>query len=318
MFSVEPRIVAHDAHPDYLSTQFANRMKDACRDLKVIPVQHHHAHIVSCMAEHRVKGPVLGVAFDGTGYGEDGQIWGGEFLCVEYGRFRRMGHLEYVPMPGGAAAIRKPYRMTLGYLLALLGEEALEDYLVPVKHCGRSETILIRKQIQRRLNAPLTSSAGRLFDAVSALLGVRQEVDYEGQAAIELEALAKDEDHGDWGYPFRIDRKAGGRVVRLGRIFQGILNDLFNGVSAGEISFRFHQTMAWIVFRMCEALREETGVEAVALSGGVFQNRLLHGLSRQRLEEAGFRVYSHEQVPCNDGGIALGQAVIAASLAESE
>jgi hydrogenase maturation protein HypF len=311
LFRIEPEIMAYDMHPEYLSTRYALQVGSA-RGLSLIPVQHHHAHIVSCLVENKVDGPVIGVAFDGTGYGTDGTIWGGEFLLVDWRSSRRAGHLEYVPLPGGEAAIKKPYRMALSYLYTLLGEDfSLEG--LPFSKLNPTELGIIKQQLKRGINCPLTSSAGRLFDAVSALVGVREEIDYEAQAAIELEMLAPSEvdKFRSNCYPFSIAEHQGMRVVKLGELFSTIVQDVKNQVPAPVISLKFHNTMAQIIARMCKLIARESGITQVALSGGVFQNRLLFMSSTTALQREGFRVLTHHLVPCNDGGISLGQAVIA-------
>ena len=311
LFRIEPEIMAYDMHPEYLSTKYALRVGSE-QGLSLIPVQHHHAHIVSCLVENRVEGPVIGVAFDGTGYGTDGAIWGGEFLLTDWCRCQRLGHLEYVPLPGGEVAIKKPSRMALSYLYTLLGEEFPLEGL-PVGKLNPTELEIIKQQIKRGINAPLTSSAGRLFDAVSALAGVRGEIDYEAQAAIELEMLVPDRLDGfeSESYPFSIVEHQGMRVVKLGELFSTIVKDVENQVPNPIISLKFHNTMAQIITRMCKLISRETGVTQVALSGGVFQNRLLLKLATAALQREGFSVLTHHLVPCNDGGISLGQAVVA-------
>jgi hydrogenase maturation protein HypF len=330
LFHIEPGIVAHDLHPDYLATKYAQEL--AGSGMKLVAVQHHHAHIASCMADNGLERPVIGVAFDGTGMGADGNIWGGEFLVADYGSFRRAGHLEYLPLPGGAAAIRRPYRTALGYLLTLLGEDGLSHDLPVVAGADDTEVEVIKRQLERRINSPLTSSMGRLFDAVSALLGIRGEIDYEGQAAVELEMAAHaycggespsvragqlpggiDDaicDSGE-GYPFGIAEDDGMRIVRLKDLLSAIIEDLRQGVPGGRISAKFHDTVAQMTSQMCRLIADESGISQVALSGGVFQNRLLLRKTVRLLERGGFQVFTHRQVPCNDGGISLGQAVIA-------
>ena len=311
LFRVKPEIVAYDMHPEYLSTKYALQAGSE-EGLTLIPVQHHHAHIISCLVENKFEGPVIGVAFDGTGYGTDGTIWGGEFLLADWRSFQRLGHLEYVPLLGGEAAIKKPYRMALSYLYTLLGEDfSLEG--LPLSKLKPAEVELIKQQLKRRINCPLTSSGGRLFDAVSALLGVRGEIDYEAQAAIELEMLASDEtDKSEWkSYPFSIVEHHGMRVVKLEELFSKIVQDVKNQVPIPIISLKFHRTMAQIIAEMCKTIAKESGVNKVALSGGVFQNRLLLKLATAALQREGFIVLTHHLVPCNDGGISLGQAVIA-------
>jgi len=311
LFRLEPEVIAYDMHPEYLSTKYALQV-GAEQGLNLIPVQHHHAHIVSCLIENGIEGPVIGVAFDGTGYDTDGTIWGGEFLLADWHSFQRAGHLEYVPLPGGAAAIKKPYRMALSYLYTLLGED-LSLAGLPLSHLDPVELETIKQQIKRGINSPLTSSAGRLFDAVSALAGVRETIDYEAQAAIELEMLAPDEADvsGTDAYPFSIVEHQGTRVVKLGELFSIIVQEVKNKTPVPIISLKFHNTMAQMIVEMCKLIAGKTGITQVALSGGVFQNRLLLKLATAALQREGFSVLTHHLVPCNDGGISLGQAVIA-------
>ncbi len=313
LFRIEPEIIAYDLHPEYLSTKYALELGSQSSHLKLVPVQHHHAHIVSCMADNKIESPVIGVALDGTGYGSDGRIWGGEFLVADYKGFKRLGHLEYLPLPGGAAAIKKPYRTAIGYLLKLLGEDSLNPKLAFLKQVDAVEIELIKRQLQTGLNSPLNSSMGRLFDAVSALIGIRGEIDYEGQAAVELEMAAYDsiDKVGDKGYPYSIIEDDGVNIVQLKELFSAIVEDLYQGVSKATVSAKFHNTVAHMIFDMCRLIAKNTGINQVALSGGVFQNRLLLRKVIPLLESAGFSVLTHKQVPCNDGGISLGQAVIA-------
>jgi hydrogenase maturation protein HypF len=311
LFRIELEIVAHDLHPDYLATKYAQELADS--GIKLIPVQHHHAHIASCLADNGLASPVIGVAFDGTGMGVDGNIWGGEFLVADYRNFRRVGHLEYLPLPGGAAAIKRPRRTAIGYMLTLLGENALNHDLPVMREADDMEIEIIKRQIKRSINSPLSSSMGRLFDAISALLGIRGEIDYEGQAAVELEMAAYEEDyaHAQESYPYRIVEDEGIRIVRLRNLLSAVVEDLHQGISKGRISVKFHNTVAQVIKEMCHLIADETSVSQVALSGGVFQNRLLLRKTVSLLESIGFRVFTHRQVPCNDGGISLGQAVIA-------
>jgi len=333
LFHIEPEVIAHDMHPDYLATKYARELGAA--GMKLVPVQHHHAHIASCLADNGLEGPVIGVAFDGTGMGADGKIWGGEFLIADYHNFRRAGHLEYLPLPGGDAAIKRPYRTAIGYVLTLLGEDGLNDVIAspdfigtkqshttPISQVTGVEMEVIKRQIERNINSPLTSSMGRLFDAVSALLGIRGEIDYEGQAAVELEMAAyssvlasgvSDEavPTAQESYPYRIVEGEGVRIVRLKDLLSAVIEDLQHGVSRGRISVRFHDTVVGMIDEMCRLLADETGITRVALSGGVFQNRLLLRKATSLLENSGLQVFTHRQVPCNDGGVSLGQAVIA-------
>jgi hydrogenase maturation protein HypF len=308
MFHIEPEIIAYDMHPDYLATQYAVEMVKV-KGLKGVPVQHHHAHIVSCMVDNGINEQVIGVAFDGTGYGEDGTIWGAEFLLADYAGFKRLAHFEYLPLPGGKAAIEKPYRMALSYLFKVFGDETLKLDLPFLKGIDREEMALIKMQIERKINTPYTSSCGRLFDAVSALLDIRKQTDYEGQAAVELESVA--ELDCDAGYPFDVIEKDGIHVVTFDRMFRSIIDDMNFKKVASYIGRRFHQTVAEMILAVCRTLAKQMNIDRVALSGGVFQNRLLLELTIKMLEDAGITVFVHHHVPANDGGIALGQAVIA-------
>jgi hydrogenase maturation protein HypF len=310
LFRIRPEIIACDLHPNYLATRYA--VERAERDgLKAIGVQHHHAHIAACMAENGLRGDrpgdsrVIGVAFDGTGYGTDGAIWGGEFLIADYRGFERAAHLEYMPLPGGDAATKHPYRIALSYLRQA-GVEWTDD-LAPVMAASSIERTTIRKQIEANLNTFPTSSMGRLFDAIASICDVRQNVNYEGQAAIEFEALAKETEQG--AYPFEVE----GTEIRLKALIHAVVADVRSGTPTPLISARFHNGLAQLVVEICEMIRHERGLREVALSGGVFQNMVLLKRTLDRLRSANFTVYTHHLVPPNDGGLALGQAVIAAA-----
>ncbi len=274
--------------------------------LEAIGVQHHHAHVAACMAEHGLDGsrPVIGVAFDGTGYGDDGAIWGGEFLIADYLNYQRRLHLEYFRLPGGDAAIRHPARIALA-LLWSLGIE-WDPRLSSVQDFGPAELGTIRTQLERGLNAPNTSSMGRLFDAAAALAGVRQRVNYEAQAAIEFEALAPDSIQDE--YPFAV----GDQAVVVKPAVEALLADVLAGAPQPVISARFHNGLARMVADVSARIRTETGLKEVVLSGGVWQNITLLRRTLSLLGNNGFRVYIHRAVPTNDGGLALGQAAIAA------
>lgn len=302
LFDIEPQVVAHDLHPEYLSTKYALDLADAHPDLDLVGVQHHHAHIASCLADNGESGPVIGVAFDGTGYGPDGTIWGGEFLLADLAGYERGGHLAPVPMPGGAAAIRQPWRMAAAYL----GDDAVA---VAERHAGRWTAVTA--MASKGVNSPLTSSAGRLFDAAAALLGVRDTINYEGQAAIELEQLADSMESA--AYEAAIDTGSGPFQARGSDLLHALLADRTGGVPASLIAARFHHGVAALIEAGCLHLRDQHGLGTVALSGGVFQNTLLLGATVTRLETRGFRVLLHSRVPCNDGGISLGQAMVAAN-----
>jgi len=301
LLKTTPEVIAHDLHPDYATSRYA-----VAAGVPIIGVQHHHAHIVSCLADNGETGPVIGVAFDGAGYGLDGAIWGGEFLVTDIKNFRRVGHLQYLPLPGGDAAIRRPSRIALAYLMALLPTMPALPFL---ERLSQEEQRVIARMLDRRINTPLTSSCGRLFDAVAAMIGVQGEVTYEAQAAIELETLSTHADVDQPIYPFVFE----GDEVKLGSVFQEIVHDLERKVAPGVIGRRFHATVAEIVGTVCSRVRKNEGLDKVALSGGCFQNRLLLGLTARRLRQSGFTVYTHRQVPTNDGGISLGQALVAAA-----
>jgi hydrogenase maturation protein HypF len=304
LFDITPEVVAYDLHPDYLSTKYALELAD----VDLVGVQHHHAHVASCLADNGFPGPVIGVAFDGTGYGTDGTIWGGEFLIADRASFSRAGHLAPVPLPGGQAAIRQPWRMAASYLLAASSDGVLDDLAVWQRNQERWAAVL--SMARRGVNSPLTSSAGRLFDAVAALLGVRDAVNYEGQAAIELEQLA---DPGEGGAYSAAIEPGSPFSVRGADFVRAAARDLTGGVPREVIAGRFHNGVAAMVEAGCLLLRERHGLDTVALSGGVFQNLLLLERVVRSLEARGFRVLTHSRVPCNDGGISLGQAVVAAA-----
>ncbi|MDD4874166.1 MAG: carbamoyltransferase HypF [Dehalococcoidales bacterium] len=313
LFRIQPEIIAYDLHPEYISTKYGLGYATE-NNLKAIGVQHHHAHIAGCMIENGIQTPVIGVAFDGTGYGTDGNLWGGEFFMGDFKGFERLAHLEYIPMAGGAAAIHKPYRMALSYIFTLLGTKTPLDRLPVLSRVSKTEVSTIKKQLEIKLNCPLTSSAGRLFDAVSALAGIRGVAKYEAQAAIELEMSAPDDINDiikQYIYPFSTETENGMTVIRLRELIKAVIEDVAEKIPASIIAARFHRTIADIIIKTCKAIALKTGVNTIALSGGVFQNRLLLKIAIEGLENDGFKVLSHHVVPCNDGGIALGQAVIA-------
>ena len=315
LFGLQPEVVACDLHPEYLATKYAQAQPE-----EKLAVQHHHAHVAACMVENGRTESVIGVSMDGLGYGDDGKLWGGEVLVCDLLGYRRAAHLEYLPLPGGALAIQRPARTAAGWLLALLGEEGLRRGATLMRAygerdreggwIGEEELEAVAQQVRAGLNAPLTSSAGRLFDAVAALAGVRGAITYEGQAAIELEMVSGA--HGR-PYPFVIeggDDRAPAQV-RLAPLFAALLDDLEAGREPGFVGSRLHATLAAIVRDACLLVRDATRLQTVALSGGVFQNRLFSELCEHELEKAGLTVLTHALVPCNDGGLSLGQAVVA-------
>jgi hydrogenase maturation protein HypF len=307
ILEVEPKILAYDLHPDYFSTRWALEQEGVER----VGVQHHHAHIASCMAENHLDGPAIGLALDGTGYGLDGKIWGGEVLVADYHGFQRLAHLDYVPLPGGAAAITEPWRMAVSYLFHYFGRDFYE-FDIPFMHRldgRRTETLL--RLMEGGFNSPLTSSAGRLFDAVAALVGIRERVNYEAQAAIELEASLED-DSRDASYPFAIQADNGGWIMDARPLIVALVRDLREGVPRGVISRRFHLGFVDALVRATEMVHGRCGFNQVCLSGGSFQNSFLLEHTSRRLEASGFQVFTHAEVPCGDGGISLGQAMVAA------
>jgi hydrogenase maturation protein HypF len=305
LFRVKPEAIAYDLHPNYLATRYALERAER-ENIPTIGVQHHHAHIAACMAEHGLDGsrPVIGVSFDGTGYGEDGAIWGGEFLVADYKSYQRAFHLEYFPLPGGDASIKKPARTALA-LLWSLGLE-WDERLASVKEFSKTERTLLRTQLEKKINTPLTSSMGRLFDAAAALAGVRQAVNYEGQAAIEFESLADSAE--DEVYFFVLNQDQ----VQVRGAVEALIKDVTAGVPISKISARFHHGLAEAVREVVQKMSADSGIREVALSGGVWQNITLLRRTLSLLQEAGLEVYIHREVPPNDGGLALGQAAIAA------
>ena len=301
LFRVEPRAVAYDLHPAYLSTQYALRVPD----LRKIGVQHHHAHIATCMAENGLRGKVIGVALDGAGYGTDGQIWGGEFLVADYGGFERRAHLRYVPLAGGDAAVRQPWRPALAYLADTFGPAAQFPELALWREVPEGRRKLVHSMLAHRVNTIDTSSCGRLFDAVASLIGLRQEINFEGQAAIELETIAA-EGFADY-YSFAID----GDALDFRPAIERIVAEVRAGTPAPVIAARFHNTVAQAIVEVCRRLRADEKLNRVCLSGGTFQNMKLLARTLAGLRKLDFEVYIHAQVPPNDGGIALGQAAIA-------
>ena len=310
LLRLEPELVVCDLHPDYPTTEFARNLSRT-RGLPLMQVQQHHAHVVSCLAENGRHGPVIGVAWDGSGYGEacppavgrDGAVWGGEFLLADRREYERRYHLQYVPMPGGEQAVHNPCRMAAAHLARALGPEEALHRLSPVMDAAECELTL--RVMEKPLFSPPTSSAGRLFDAVAALLGIRPRATYEGQPACELEARCTGDSTET--YEFGYD----GPNILVAETWRGICQDLDGGLDAGVIATKFHNTMARLIVRTCRRLREETAVATVALSGGVMQNRTLLSRVVPALEAEGFEVLLQTQVPPNDGGLCLGQAACA-------
>lgn len=311
VLEIEPAIVAYDLHPDYFSTTWAQRRAG----VQLVGVQHHHAHIASCMAENHVEGKVIGFALDGTGYGTDGNIWGGEVLVAGYADFERVAHLEYVRMPGGAEAIREPWRMALSYLVHHFREDWQSQKLPFAEHVDPKKAALLVRMMERGVNAPWTSSCGRLFDAVAALVGIRQVVNYEAQAAIELEMAIEENGLADF-YPFELRVEDSGWIIGTKSLFEHIVRDLLGGCERGVISRRFHLGLVQVFAQVAEMVRERTWIDQVCLSGGTFHNVFLLTSLRAQLVKKGFQVWTHAEVPAGDGGLSLGQALVAAHRAQ--
>jgi hydrogenase maturation protein HypF len=314
LFRVSPQAVAYDLHPGYWST----RMALASPIQRKFAVQHHHAHIASCMAENHLDGQVIGVAFDGTGFGTDGKIWGGEILVASLAEFTRRAHLRYVPLPGGDAAVRQPWRMALSYLRDAFGAQ-IPANLARFPGVAPKQIDLVDTMLARHIQTIETSSCGRLFDAVAAILGIASEVTFEGQAAIALETAATragpplDAHH----YPFDIEA-AEPMILDLRETIRAIASDAAHNKPAEEISAKFHNTLSLAIVQACLHIRESDGLDRVCLSGGTFQNLFLLERTIVQLRRHSFAVFLHTQVPANDGGIALGQAVVASALMRRE
>ncbi len=307
--AIRAQVVVHDLHPAYLSTQYAETHFPADRRLAV---QHHHAHVASCAAEQGMTGPFIGVAYDGLGMGDDGTFWGGEVLLADLAGYHRFARFGLAPMPGGAAAVRKPYRMALGYLLGVEGGTLIDPELSRsfLDRLDAREVEVVRRQVERRLNAPLASSAGRLFDAVSSLLGIRDQSEFEGEAAIALETAASNTGSSQ-PLPYALVSRGGLLVYDPRPTLEALLEGLADRRPTGELAARFQHTVVAVTLELCAAARAASGLSAVCLSGGVFQNHWLSGTVLARLQGEGFEAFINERVPVNDGGISYGQAAVA-------
>lgn len=309
LFPIRPELLVSDLHPDYLSTRYAQERAKS-EHLEIVAVQHHHAHLASCLAENGITHPVIGVVFDGTGFGSDGAIWGGEFLIGDLREFRRAAHLRYVAMPGGERAIREPWRMAAAHLA-----DAGEDSVLLAHRIPARDLRVVEQMINARLNSPMTSSVGRLFDAVASIAAVRDRVSYEAQAAIELEWLAQDAAP-ERGYRFDLDGSGAALVIDTRPVILAAAEDARNRVEPRRIARRFHSTIVEMVVQVCAELRRREGLNDVALSGGVFMNEILAHEVTETLSARGFRLHRHRIIPPNDGGLSLGQLAIAAARTE--
>ncbi|NOZ04214.1 MAG: carbamoyltransferase HypF, partial [FCB group bacterium] len=299
IFDTRPELIAHDLHPGYLSTKWATDQNET----PVLPVQHHHAHLAACLAENHHPGPVIGLIMDGTGYGIDGTIWGGEVLIGGYDGFNRFGYFEPLPLPGGDAAIKAPWRTAVSYLYRTYGK-----HLPDLPFLREHDSLPIIEMLEKNINSPLTSSCGRLFDAVAVIAGGRPTIHYEAQAAIEF--MQQCESLSLRPFDYILDQKRDHWEISIPPLIRSVVRACENGESICRISGRFHKTLIEIFTEIATLARRETGIPDVVLSGGVFQNQVLFANLIPKLEREGFRVLVHSRVPTNDGGIALGQAMI--------
>jgi hydrogenase maturation protein HypF len=306
LFRFSPRMVVSDLHPDYLSTRFALRLAEQEDDISHISAQHHHAHIASGMLEAGWQGEVLGFAFDGSGYGTDGHMWGGEVLRADYGGFERLYHFEYMPLPGGDRASREPWRMAVSYLYHCFGEDMYHLKIPLTDTIRRPQMENITQMIQKKINAPLVSSAGRLFDAVAAILGLNFYSTYQAEAPMLLESAMDLSETGS--YPFSME----GGLISFQSLIREVVEDLYRGTSRGRIASKFHHTLVSLIQELSLEIRSRTGLDRVVLGGGTFQNGFLSEKVLDKLEKERFKVYLPQGTPVNDQGIALGQLAIGA------
>ena len=301
LFRVEPKLIVADLHPEYLSTKFAMNT-----GLPLLQVQHHHAHIASCMAEHKLEEKVIGIAFDGVGYGDDGKIWGGEFMICDLKAYERITYFDYQTMPGGDQATLNPWRMAVSYLHKIYGKDFTVLDLPFLKEIDQKTLAIVVDMIEKNVNCPLTSSVGRLFDAVSALTGLCIKSTFHAEAPMRLESVIEED-------PFEYYTYGINESVSVSPMIQEIVNDLLNSVPVARISAKFHNTIYQIAVDVSEKLRKSFAINKVVLSGGTFQNKYILRRLEENLINRNFEVYINETVPSNDGGISLGQLAIAAN-----
>jgi hydrogenase maturation protein HypF len=307
IFCIKPSVIAHDLHPDYLSTHYALALKGKKKNITAVGIQHHHAHLAGVIAEHNIQGKVIGVCFDGIGYGTDAKIWGGEFFHGTLANIKRAGHLEYVAMPGGDKATQEPLRMAISYLYQAFGEDI---YRLNIGFINKYQEKLADFITVAKLHPVLTSSAGRLFDAISTILGICDIITYEAQAAIRLQMFAE-RSKTNKAYHFNIFEEEDVLIVSSQKALEQMVADLKNYVSREDIARKFHNGLADAAVRVCSALRLKTKTGTVCLSGGVFQNKLLLESIAAGLRNKKFKVFYNELLPANDGAISLGQAILA-------
>ncbi|MDO8603157.1 MAG: hypothetical protein Q7O04_04865 [Candidatus Omnitrophota bacterium] len=317
---INPKIIACDLHPEYIATKYANERVNS-EGLRVKAVQHHEAHVASCIADNNIKGKVIGIAFDGTGFGSDGNIWGGEFFAGGIKGLKRVAHLKYVPMPGGEASIKEPWRMAFSYLYSTYGKNRFAPPAMTGRKWPRSD--ILRQMIDKKINSPLTSSVGRLFDGISSLIGVCDFAKYEGEAAIRLEKIILAQGRRSFSsaslgtgklqgkYKFKYVNERGMIIIDWGPVVKGVVKDLKLGVKNPEISIKFHKAVCEMIKEICIILRNKYRIKKVCMSGGVFQNNYLKNSIEPLLKKEGFEVFLHKNVTAHDGSISLGQAVLA-------
>jgi hydrogenase maturation protein HypF len=306
-FSIKPDIIACDLHPEYISTKLAYDLAGDIEN-KVKKIQHHEAHVASCIADNDIKGRVIGVAFDGTGFGSDGNIWGGEFFVGSAKGFKRAAHLRYIAMPGAEASIKEPWRMAFSYLYDIYGKDKASKIL---NRLDKKKMDVLGQAVDKKINSPLTSSVGRLFDAISSIIGICDLAGYEGEAAIKLEKIIQGAGKTGSGYSFKYKDENGIIIIDWGPIIRGVAGDLKASVKKPEISLKFHNAICDMIKDVCNILKKKYKIKKVCMSGGVFQNKYLSGRLKPMLVKEGFNVYGHKKIPTHDGGIALGQAMLA-------
>lgn len=308
IYKIDPKSYFYDLHPNFYQNELLKEIKT-----KKIGIQHHHAHIVACMAEHSLEEEVIGIAFDGTGYGIDGKLWGGEFFICDKERFKRLAHLNYVALPGGEGAIREPWKIAISYLYDIFKE----DYAAYVpKHLQEKKHQIITEIIKKDINSPKASSIGRLFDAVAALLGFDAKITFQGEAAIDLENLCCRDDQSF--YQYNISLEDGIYIIDCKPLIKSVVIEVIDGIDKELIARRFHNTIIKFTIELCEILRKEYNLSSVVLSGGVFQNEILLINVYKELIKRDFKVYIHEQIPANDEGISIGQMIIGNEILKKE
>jgi hydrogenase maturation protein HypF len=307
---IEPEVIACDLHPAYFSTQFAENLQLTTCRLRLFKIQHHEAHIASAITDNRLKGDVIGAAFDGAGYGTDGNIWGGEFFIGNIGKFKRAGHFSYMPMPGGDAAVMEPWRIAVSYLYKIFGRKLLDLKIDLIKKLDRHDVRIIEDMIDKKINSPLMSSAGRFFDAVGSIILSKKGAEFEAELPIALEKMALELCSDSYGFDIRL--KDGMREIDFSKTVRGIVRGLSSGKSDPMTSAsKFHNTVAEVIADMSAALKKAYKINKVVLSGGVFQNKFLAKRGRALLEKRGFSVYTNSTISTNDAGIPIGQIAIA-------